>query len=215
MKKLLLHDPLEIGHHLVYAVAFTEWALANGYELYYSKCPSKGNFYEERYAENLHVHIIPYEVPGTDILRYFKGEGNAHQVAHIKKLQEELQPEITLFQYADRMMDEWDRMFVCGESFDFPTYCLLLWSAENSYKGMTTEYDQQLKKQWGANCLFDGIFVLNEYQACQLEKFDNVYYLPDPFRDFGANVVTFSERDRNNVARIETFLAQNNSKKTI
>jgi glycosyltransferase involved in cell wall biosynthesis len=208
----LMHDPLEIGHHLVYASAFTEWALAHGYEVYFSKNSNKDNSYERRYRNRTDVHIIRFDMPGETALstgkHFFTEEGARAQIHHVKRLQEKLQPAVTLFSYADRMMTAWDRMLHEGESFSFSTYCLLLSSNVSDYTHTVDLFDEQFNRQLGERKLFKGIIILDEYQAVRLAQYSNIFWLPDIYRESICEQESLTNQEQDVLDQITSFLAE-------
>jgi glycosyltransferase involved in cell wall biosynthesis len=217
-KLFLLHDPSIIGHHLVYAENFIDWALERGFRVKFSSVDLTGTdlyfkYSTGRNAEN--VEFIVFDTPGDHVSRFFTNEGCLLQVNHVRQLQRKFKPDITLFQYGDYMWHEWDRMLTEGRRFHTPTYMLLIRSNEAFYLGKETFYSRALERQIGDGLLFDGIITLDEYQVKPCTPYKNFYYLPDPFMPMVEKERSFMPGELEILSPILRFLEQTGRKTVV
>ena len=90
MKKFLLHDPTTIGHHLIYAENFIDWALSRKFHVYFSGNGVTKTCFYQKFKNNPHVTFITFTMSGKDSRRFYKNNGPYVQVQHIKKLQKKI-----------------------------------------------------------------------------------------------------------------------------
>jgi glycosyltransferase involved in cell wall biosynthesis len=208
-KLFLLHDPFTLGHHLIYAENFVDWALERGFRVKFSSVDLTGTALYLKYSTGKNagnVEFIPFDMPGDHVSRFFTDEGNLLQVNHIRQLQRRFNPDITFFQYGDYMWHEWNRMLMEGLRFPTPTYMLLIRGNEAFYLGKETFYSRCLQRQVGEGLLFDGIMTLDEYQVKPGIPHKNFHYLPDPFMPMDGRKLPFTPKEMEILNRIHQFL---------
>ncbi len=217
-KIFLLHDPTTIGHHLVYAENFIDWALSRGYTVKFSSVDITGTTLHKKYTSARYkdrVEFIVFDMPGDEVMRFYRENGRRLQVRHIRRLQRRFRPEITFFQYGDYMWPQWNRMADLGETFLTPTYMLLIRGNEAHYIDKETYYSRALKRQLQKESLFEGIMTLDEYQVGSAGGPGHLHFLPDPFMPMQSDGGPLTRHERELMERGEQFLAQTGRKPVI
>lgn len=217
-KVFLLHDPTTIGHHLVYAENFIDWALNRGYTVKFSSVDLSGTYIYKKFTSAQYkdrVEFLTFDMPGDEVLRFYRENGRRLQVRHIRRLQRRLRPEITLFQYGDYMWPQWNRMSDLGEKFLSPTYMLLIRGNESYYIDKETYYSVALKRQLQKESLFEGIITLDEYQVGAAGRSGHFHFLPDPFMPMQSERESLTHHEQELMDRVGQFLVQTGRKPII
>lgn len=227
MPRLLLYDPLAMGHHLIYAENFVEWGLSRGFEVHFLGLHYEGGLFHRRFADHPRVRFHAFD-PGRfahradfkalvrelgetgfyyDRLRtiLFDDDGPAVQVAALKDMQARLEPDLTLVLYGDEMWDQWEAMVGRGEGFPRPTYLWLLYASGLRYDPCGL-HSRDLPDFLARQRLFAAVATSDEYQAAALDTPDGVLrYVPDPYRRLGPPE-DLADEERERLTGLRAFL---------
>jgi tetratricopeptide (TPR) repeat protein len=233
MDSILLYDPLIMGHHLVYAENFTDWALSRGLKVFFCGYHYQGSLFHRRFADHPLVEFLELdaglfehkasfsrmaEAMGETAFYYdhirpllFDEDGPAIQVAFLKDLQRRLRPELTLVLYGDEMWSAWEDMARSGEAFETPTWLWLLYAAGHMYDpwGLNA---RDIRPFLAGQRIFQAVATADEYQAGRCDPGGRMLrYVPDPYRRLeGAPEVLTGEETRQ-LEELAGFLAGDES----
>jgi len=226
---ILLYDPLIMGHHLVYAENFTDWALARGLRVTFCGCHYQDSFFYRRFANHPQVDFLELD-PGlfahkADFARVageigetafyydrirpllFDDDGPAIQLEFVKSLQRRLKPDLTLLLYGDEMWRLWEGMAREGGAFEGPTYLWLLYAGGQYYdpKGLFT---RDIRPFLGGQRLFLGVATCDEYQVGRVDpEGRTLSYVPDPYRRLaGAEAEPLAGSEAQRLEELDRFL---------
>jgi len=203
MGTILLYDPLIMGHHLVYAENFTDWALSRGLRVCFCGYHYRQSLFYRRFSEHPQVEFLELDARlfahradfsglaeelGETAFYYdrlrpllFDDDGPAIQVEFIRSLQRRLRPELTLILYGDEMWSAWEDMARNGGAFESPTFLWLLYAGGQAYDPHGL-HAQNIRAFLGEQNLFAAVATSDEYQAGRYDlQGGTLRYVPDPY----------------------------------
>ena len=229
MQSILLYDPLIMGHHLVYAENFTDWALSRGLKVFFCGYHYQKSLFHRRFADHPRVEFLELdaglfehkasfsrmaEEMGETAFYYdrirpllFDDDGPAIQVAFLKDLQRLLRPELTLVLYGDEMWSAWEDMVRSGEAFETPTWLWLLYAAGHMYDpwGLNAK---DIRHFLAGQRIFQAVATADEYQAGRFDPGGRVLrYVPDPYRRLGGGPEVLTGEETRQLEGLAGFLA--------
>ena len=187
MRSILLCNLFHYGHFLVYAEAFTRWALSRGMHVRYLGPEAPDSTYRSAFRTDPRVTFsalppcpdgqcpdIPYE-PSPAMAPWL--------IETVRAAQDALRPDITLLLNADELLFN-DRLSLSGDvRFPTPTAGVTTFGHRERYTLVDEPYARHLRECLEASAPFYALLTLDEYHAAALTGPGlRPGFMPDVFR---------------------------------